>query len=446
MKGLWAALTVCTALLGPGTVRPQTAEYAYDANGNLVRDGRRGLLFRYNFLNLLSEVTDTCGRLVARYDYDTQGRLLQVLDSLGNGYAYVGSFTYKVGDGKYVLEGVDFGEGRLVASRDGQGKEKYSAQYYVKDHLGSVRAVIDGDGRVIERNDYYPSGKRWDDPRSPQAGNRYGYAGKERQTVGGDRGLYDFGARPYDTETGRFLTVDPLAEKRPGQTPYGFAGGNPIKHVDPTGEDYGLYFDWKTKTVTVRATYYAPYRDLKTAQKAVNYYNGVKGVKAVVRRSGDDKEGTAFDLKFELKAVGVKSPKEAIDFARYDPEGNSFSSFTDPAFEEVVGGKTELNDIPHTNGYAQYGKNILLRRSRENTQTPIHEVGHSLGMGHSSLGIMTPASNDPTRSNALDIRNLQEMIQNPLQGKSTTGKVHGFNNLNTSIGVTLLLNQNRNRP
>jgi RHS repeat-associated protein len=46
---------------------------------------------------------------------------------------------------------------------------------------------------------------------------------------------YDFEARTYDPAVGRFLTVDPLAEKYPWVSPYAYCGNNPINRIDPNG-------------------------------------------------------------------------------------------------------------------------------------------------------------------------------------------------------------------
>ncbi|WP_235837406.1 hypothetical protein [Culturomica massiliensis] len=88
-----------------------------------------------------------------------------------------GSLVYRfTGGSSFVFESGLFGEGVVSGS---------SICYHLKDHLGSIRAIIDGSGRLLEENDYYAFGQRH--PRSEHAqssANRFKYNGKELQTVG----------------------------------------------------------------------------------------------------------------------------------------------------------------------------------------------------------------------------------------------------------------------
>ena len=50
--------------------------------------------------------------------------------------------------------------------------------------------------------------------------------------------FYYFGARYYDPSlSGLFLSVDPMADKYPSLSPYAYCAWNPVKFVDPDGED-----------------------------------------------------------------------------------------------------------------------------------------------------------------------------------------------------------------
>ena len=73
------------------------------------------------------------------------------------------------------------------------------------------------------------------------------FTGKERDS---ETGFSYFGARYYDSDilTG-WLSVDPMADKYPGLSPYAYCAWNPVKLVDPDGEEIHLTFSTCVKGV-----------------------------------------------------------------------------------------------------------------------------------------------------------------------------------------------------
>ncbi len=88
-----------------------------------------------------------------------------------------------------------------------------------------------------DTNEYYPFGMNHLKTGNALFGQgtykNYKYNGKELQ----ETGMYDFGARQYMPDIGRWIVVDPLAEKMTRHSPYNYAFNNPIMFVDPDGRE-----------------------------------------------------------------------------------------------------------------------------------------------------------------------------------------------------------------
>ena len=170
----------------------------------------------------------------ATYSYLADGTKVGVFNTANNtGYDYMGSLIYKRNGSTRTLDNVLFRDGLMIA----QNNNTFTTYYHIKDHLGSIRSVIDNTGAVVEQNDYYPFGVRHDV--LTQINNRYKFSGKEIQTMAhGSFDYLDFGARMYDPVLGRWSSVDPLAEKYYGISSYAYCVNNPVRFIDPNGMDW----------------------------------------------------------------------------------------------------------------------------------------------------------------------------------------------------------------
>ena len=116
-----------------------------------------------------------------------------------------------------------------------------SWNYYITDHLGSTRMVVDSNNNIKETINYYPFGSemKMEDPALLTGGTShpYRFTGKELEKVN-SLNMYDFGARWYDVAgIPMWISVDPLAEKYYNISPYAYCAGNPVNAIDKGGKD-----------------------------------------------------------------------------------------------------------------------------------------------------------------------------------------------------------------
>ena len=234
-----------------------SSPFAYDSNGNTIKDLHKNISqIEYNILNLPRRITYTDGSS-ATYTYNSIGEKLQVV---------YGTSRQMVVQPAIGVIGTDYDEtaaeiceertrtvtsttdycsnivyngssvSRILLDREGYLTLSGSTPtyyFFMKDHLGSTRAVVNQGGTVKQEYQYYPFGKRWDDMyeyfKQP-----YQYNGKEMDEMHGLRWL-DYGARMYEPALGRFMTMDPLAEKYYSISPYAYCANNPVNAIDIDG-------------------------------------------------------------------------------------------------------------------------------------------------------------------------------------------------------------------
>jgi RHS repeat-associated protein len=152
-----------------------------------------------------------------------------------NGFDYLGSFVYARDNDTLTFESASFGGGRINKTNNA-----YDINYFITDHLGSTRVIVDNTGIIKGQYNYYPFGKQWEDVNLMANTNRYTFSGKEKQTVK-NLGYLDFGNRMYDSEIGRWFVIDRFAEKYYSLSPYSYAALNPVNNIDVNGDSVRIY-------------------------------------------------------------------------------------------------------------------------------------------------------------------------------------------------------------
>ena len=208
----------------------ESTEYFYNANGALTKDLNKGISkIKYDVLDNLSCITFNNG-FKTKYVYDAGGSKLRTIHEAltTNTTDYIGDFIFEDGKlSKYQFEGG-------YCSFDSNLNPTY--HYYEKDHLGSIRMVVNENGTIEQVNHYYPFGGVYGDLGYNSELQRNKYIGKEFDHTSG-LDWYDHGARMYDAAKGSWDRVDFLCEKNTSSSIYGYCHNNPILFVDPDGND-----------------------------------------------------------------------------------------------------------------------------------------------------------------------------------------------------------------
>ncbi len=219
------------------------ASPTYDADGNMTSDGVR--TFDWDMQSRLVRIVWGGSPVKStEYQYNALGqRSVQIEKSDGDEtaryyYLYEGAqllCRYSGGDTEDDINRQYFsqGEQREVSS-------SWVSYYYNRDHLGSIREVMNSDGSLAARYDYDPYGKRVTQYQATDyiGGCDLGYTGHITQespvALQGELVLTLF--RACDPEVGRWLSADPMGEDG-GINLYEYAYNFPIGLWDARGEE-----------------------------------------------------------------------------------------------------------------------------------------------------------------------------------------------------------------
>ena len=203
-------------------------EYFYDVNGALVKDLNKGISnIEYDVLGNLKCITFNNG-FKTKYVYDAAGNKLRTTHEsvVTNTTDYIGNFIFEDGKlDKYLFDGG-------YCSFDNSQNPTF--HYYEKDHLGSVRMVVNENGTIEQVNHYYPFGGVYGDLSYNAELQRNKYVGKEFDHIHG-LDWYDHGARMYDAAKVAWDRVDSQYNEYYPYSPYIYSMNNPINALDTDG-------------------------------------------------------------------------------------------------------------------------------------------------------------------------------------------------------------------
>ena len=145
--------------------------------------------------------------------------------------------------------------------------------FYLKDHQGNNRVVVSQSGSVEQINHYYPYGVLFAESTNGDV-QRFKYNGKELDRKFG-LNWYDHGARHNDAAIGRWHSMDPMAEKYYGISPYTYCGGDPVNRIDFLGMDWYSHEDSVEIDGQKYATIKYEYTDYKSQKELDD--NGISG-------------------------------------------------------------------------------------------------------------------------------------------------------------------------
>jgi RHS repeat-associated protein len=202
------------------------ASYTFDEQGQTTSrtDASGTTTYGWDARGRLTTATLSNGQTVS-YSYDAFGRRTsRTADNVTTSFIYDGNDVVidKAADGSAV----DYVNGLSIDEKLKQSGGNAGALYFLHDHLGSVQALTDASGNTIERKSYEAFGGTGNNSLT-----RYGFTGREKEDV---TGLMYYRARWYDPQQGRFLKEDPLGLNA-GPNVYEYAYDNPLKYIDPTG-------------------------------------------------------------------------------------------------------------------------------------------------------------------------------------------------------------------
>ncbi|MBC6460895.1 sugar-binding protein [Actinomadura sp. HBU206391] len=219
-----------TGITQTGAAGDRTDSFFYNETGNTTRRvvGDTTQTMDWDAEGELTKVTDAA-KGTTSFVYDADGNRLIRKDP-GGATLYLPGMELRLDNGATASKGTRYYTygGQTVAMRTSAG-----VQYLSGDHQGTSQLAINAADQAVTQRRFTPFGAE----RGQAAGAWPGEKGFVGGTIDASTGLTHLGAREYDPNIGRFISVDPLFDLGDPQSwnGYAYADNSPVTNSDPDG-------------------------------------------------------------------------------------------------------------------------------------------------------------------------------------------------------------------
>ena len=223
--------------------------------------------------------------------------------------------------------------------------------WYHPDHLGSVSWVTDNNGEVVQYLYYLPWGEDYlNQRRNGYSGARHTFSAKEKDT---ETGYSYFGSRYYSSDLSIWLSVDPMSDKYPSLSPYTYCANNPIKLVDPNGEEIWIVGEDGNKYKYSKGELYTKEGELYKPESGSFLSDARNAIKALQSTKTGNGLISAFEGPNNKDVFIESSSNSTCDNLTTDVSGNFVSqtilwNSEGTQLETTAGlGKSSITDLGH---------------------------------------------------------------------------------------------------